>query len=489
MNRHGLGFILAITLLWPVRLSIAQVSLEEGLERDLTLLLAQLQTRQDTIAVAEAAALIRIVDSACYESAVVDSATPSRFLERLDRCREKHARIWPEIERRLEYARRRCATAIYEDRPDVRWQLFLLYGPPEAEWSVRSDCVGNDQDGVCETFIYSWNNPTRDVTCQSDGDHSYPSRLISGYLLVDELNRPVYPIVQPLVFPRIDGTFDVWLSTWIRGSDFTVMSLVEGITHLSMQIQSTDRQTICTDGLSADLRMLRSVLAVTRKRERNNVVAMAYLSCEGIDPGEFTLELNVACSDVNRGRHRASLLVPSRFATLDLSDIVLLRSNVPTGRDVLPGMIRHGKVYYADPLHVYRRGDTLELYQEFLVPALDHRPSEFLVRVSAFPQTRSRGHHDKAINVSDIIDVRDTLGNPWGTTIRSSERPPSDQDLPWNAQELYREIIVPADSICILHYRLSTRSLTRDNYWLQVSITDKDQQRFFRTALTTVSVK
>lgn len=480
--------LLIVCLLLPAS-AIAQVSLDATLAHDLTHVLGQISSPQDSIGLAETAALIRIVDSACYESAVKESRTPADFTNRLAECRTRHADIWPEIERRIGYARQRCATTMYEADPDVRWQLFLSLGPPTAEWSTPSDCIGDGQNSNCQTYIYSWSSPERDVTCQSSKDHDYPTRVIEGILRSDELNRPVYPMVQPLVFPRADSTYDVWLSVWIRGSDFTVMSLMDGITNLDMEIRDRNKNVIGGDLLAADLRLLRSVLAVTKPRDRDNIVAMAYLSCEHVPPGQYTLELNVLCSDVNRGRHRTDLLIPSRYAAPDLSDIALLRPNVPTGENVQPGIVRDTNMIYADPLHVYTRNDSVYIYQEFLVPQSPRAPKDFLIRVTAFPQTSGKGGRDRAVDVGGIVDVQDTLGNPWGTVRRASDVPAADNEQPPDARELYSMVLTPAAPRYIFTCTVSTKKLRRTDYWLQISITDPREERFFRTALTQFTVQ
>ncbi len=488
LNMKPLSILLITisTVLLTVTLSHADNTYDEHLLNDLGLILKQAQSHDDSIATLEAAAVMRVVDSSCYLNAVIASARPSSFRRRIRDCQMKHRDIWPEIERRIDYARTQCVTDPYSQVPDVRWELFIRYGQPTAEWSTPSDCAERGS-GDCITYIYSWQHLDKQVTCQSDDGYPYPARIIEADMEAGDSRRLVYPIVQPLVFPSPDGTYDVWLSVWIRGGDFTKLSLLDGLTRFELRMKDAHDRVIGLDSMVADLRLLRSVLAVTTNKDA--VMGMAYLNSPNLIPGRYTTELKIIASRMNQGTHKLDVVVPSRFAAADLSDPVLVTKHVPKGEEMQPGIVRGNSNFYANPLRVFRRNDSIDVYHEFLVPQSADGPSEFTITVTAYPKEKSRRRGRDEVAVSSIIYVQDTLGNPWGTKPQSGKLPPPAISQPEGTRRLYQETVEPIGNVHVFAHTLPLRTLGPDEYWLQIAITDKAEERFFRTALTGMRVK
>jgi len=477
--------LVIVILVCVVGVDAGAADFDKVLAKNSKRILAKCPSREDSLNILQTAALVRIVDSSFYFARLRRADSPEEFVKLARGLRDDNPEAWAEFDRRFAYAKSRCATDIHAHNPDVRWQSFLRLGPPSSEWSIPSECEGIEWK-TCISYVYTWNDWGREVVCQTDPGGDYPVREVLGAFEDDESRRPVFPIVQPLVFPNADSTYQLWVSVWIRGSDFTLLSLVDNILRLELTLSDGTGAIVGTDSLLTDLSILRSVLSVTR--EKSEVVAMAYLSCDGLRTGRYALALRVIGSGSNAGSHRMGIDIPSRYASRRASDLLALTANVPQGTDVLPGIVRGDKSLYADPIRVYSRGDEIHLYQEIESPWPPADTAGCLLTLTARPFSGKDRRKRGDVLVGPIIDVRDETGRPWSP----SERP---ANVPSNSHEADAETILlheadyhPTGSRSAIALDVTLSGMKRGEYWLQSSIQDR-AGRFFKTALTAVTVR
>jgi hypothetical protein len=215
---------------------------------------------------------------------------------------------------------------------------------------------------------------------------------------------------------------------------------------------------------------------------------MAYLSCNGLRVGRYTLALRVIGSGANAGAHRMEIEIPSRYASRGASDLLALTANVPQGTDVLPGILRGDESLYADPIRVYDRGDDIHLYQEIEAPWPPADTSGCLLTVTAHPLSGSRKRKPGDVLVGPIIDVRDETGRSWNPTKLPANVPPNRPEADTETTLLHRSIFHPAGPRSAFALDVPLTGLKRGEYWLQCSVQDQ-AGRFFKTALTAVTVR
>lgn len=472
-------------LLGAVGVQARAADFDKSLAKNSKRVLAKCSSREDSLNILQTAALVRIVDSSFYFARLRRADSPEEFETLARGLRDDNPEAWAEFDRRFAYAKSRCATDIHAHNPDVRWQSFLRLGPPSSEWSIPSECEGIEGK-TCISYVYTWNDWGREVVCQTDPGGGYPVREVLGTFEDDESRRPVFPIVQPLVFPNADSTYQLWVSVWIRGSDFTLLSLVDNILRLELTLADGTGAIAGTDSLLTDLSILRSVLSVAR--DKSEVVAMAYLSCDDLPRGRYALALRVIGSGANAGSHRMEIDIPSRYASRGASDLLALAANVPQGTDVLPGIVRGDESLYADPIRVYDRGGKIRLYEEIEAPWPPADTTGCILTLTARPVSGEDKRKRGDVLVGPIIDVRDETGRLWNPAESPANVPPNGRDPDEESTILHEAAYHPTGPRSAIALDVPLAGLKRGEYWLQCSIQDR-AGRFFKTALTAVTVR
>jgi hypothetical protein len=440
----------------------------------------------DSAQIREMAAVFRTTEPRFWRDTLSAALNPDIFWACLEEFRQSRPERWDTLMSRLAYCReQQLGTPIDAEQPDIRWSLFLQYGPPAAEWITPGEYAGNIGE-MCTTWVFTWTPTVADTMekaagCIAEPGHGYPVHLLAGSDEVALSRGRIYPYVEFWVLPNWgQETHNLWVGTWIPGNQFSRPTLDEGLLQLELRVYERDgkhqKTMVAQKYLSTDLQMLRAAVHVAA--QRRFLRAMGYLECE-LQPGDYRVVLTVQGARHNDGRVEHDITIPRDPR---LSDLLLIRQINAQG--VNPGISRNGVSLYAVPEKELPQGITVRTRLEFILPP--EYDGRYHVCASLHPLARHQLQRTTDVATGPILYIQDENGNPmYGIAAPDDMAPDSRQGK--KGIILLDEGYHTTDSVVVFELPLEL-TMKPGDYFLRIEIGDTNKKRTLGSRSTLIRI-
>lgn len=452
---------------------------------------AQMQVDSVVDRVQQIKALFKIIDPEALDRILSKKPTNRQFLEATDRWTDMNAERWSEIQTRLGdceelHLQGLLGPPYYAEIPDVRWGLLIRYGRPSNQ--LIAPCACESGIAGCTLWTYTWppdsiNVEGEEISCQSTVSESYPTQIVED----DENSFPQTSTLRPSTsasrFRNTEGGYDVWISAWIPGNQFTRATLESGLLRISCELfDSAKSAPIRKDSTICNLQAVRGILEATVRPNRRFIRAMGYLCLSSLTPGRYFAHLQLAGGEENSGERWIEIRVESDF---DISDMLLIKPSLLSGSNTLPGIVRgvQGSLY-DDPECVFSSGTRLRLYAELATALPEGSKLRAVVSILKLPDLKERRigkvSSGIAVAVSDSLDrpfaEREFDSNSRDAVLRSMNE---DSQFTKN-QILLDKMFESAAEITPIDLSVDLKkNLKGGRYLLTMTVSDPTSQSFY----------
>ncbi len=445
-------------------------------------------------------AIFKIIDP-IYSKKVLEKAPDySHYRDHVDDWIGDNQVRWKEVKANLDYCDSllqagHLGTAIDASIPDVRWELFIMNGPPANELVLPCECRGGS--GACTIWTYVW-RPTaggtrgEEASCQSENGEDYPTKIVPADKDGFPLAGPLWPEINCSRFSTENGGADIWFSIWVPGDQFTRTTLDHAQLKMTAELyDSIGASPVCRDSSYVSLQIMRGILQATKREDRHLIMAMGYITFPNVRPGRYKAHLVVSGAPFNDGGRWQEVVIPNEIA---ISDLLLLEQSAGTGENMHPGIVRGGKGFlYDSPDASYPPGKLLGLYAEATLPG--NGDWKYEVSVTLLPLPEVSRPNKSLITVGEAIVISDSLDQPFVNGEWQSPQSQEFLDSLVNAQSSSKSIAVfkktfeskEAATIIQVSPRLS-ESLRSGQYMLTLTVSDPERQRYFMTSRRIIRV-
>lgn len=435
--------------------------------------------------------LLQFVDPKYVKRTIEKAPDFHHFQDRVNDWAKHNPDLWENISTRLEYCdslRRKgfLGTDIYGHEVDVRWELFIKYGPPANVLTLPCRC---DEGSVaCSIWTYTWQSDTagsvgNEVSCQSQHGEDYPTRVINSDASSLPVASPIWPIINVSKFSDKRGATDVWFSIWVRGDQFTRSTLEGARLTIVVELYDSNQTSLVARGTCiSDLQIIRGILEATERQDHRLIRAMGYIGFAGIESGDYLAHLKISGAPYNEGEEWLDLSIP---ADMRISDLLLLDRSAGVGENIESGIIRNLRAdQYDNPEAVFSRGTRLNLYAEADLPQENAR--EYEVRVTLLPLPEVSRPAREMVRIGDAVIVSDSLDRPfaegqWDTPQRRQileEMANAEPDA--KVITLLRKKFDAEDSSVAIEVATELAdNLKSGQYLLSVTVSDPQYQEYF----------
>jgi len=438
-------------------------------------------------------ALFSIIDLKYSEKALQRAPDFHHFRDRVDNWKVANSDEWGVIQERLNYCRQLrqtggLKTELFAADRDVRWELYIRYGPPTYEVVTPRHSGGHSE--ICTVWTYTWTAPDPgqsgwEFSCQSRPGMDHPVEILFGDKDRFPAAAAIWPEADCSIFPAANDSADLWFSIWVKGSQFSLPTLDSGLLAMSVELFDSSRTVaLARKQVQCDLQIMRGVLEATHPEERRLLRAMGYVGFADIAPGRYAAHVEVIGAAANDGDCWVELEVSAHDR---ISDLLLLHRSLTSIEAALPGIIRGADVgLFHNPEARYAPGTKLQLHCEALLPTSDEVVYQVEITLLPLPAVAPRTR--SVVEVGSAVVIADSLNQPvpegyWGSSARkefldSLERSHS-SIMP---MKLYRRSFRNRGGLVTVKAEPVLKAgLKNGRYLLTLTITDPTQGQFYLT--------